>query len=99
MKTPESPIPSDRFQDSLKVFEDVLKKGKFKDEQPPEWALMAAALESGFQILEKEGKLPLMFDTTNPFDLALLAWCVEARNRENRKREEALAQAPDPSRN
>ncbi len=94
METPKLPIPSDRLQDSITIFAAHLKQGRLKEADAPEWAMMAAALECGFALLEKEGKLHLMFDTSNPFDLALLAWCVEAQLRQKRKEQEAQASNP-----
>ena len=97
MENPKSRIPSDRFQDALNIFEAHLKNGSLKDENAPEWAMMAAALQRGFEVLEKDGKLHLMFDTSNSFDLAILAWCVEARLRQERK--VPRASIPNPSLN
>ena len=95
MEIPKLPIPSDRFQNALTIFEEHLKKAKYQDVNPPQWAMMSAALEFGFRVLEKECKLDTMFDTSNPFDLAMLAWCVEAQLRQKRKE----SQTPNPSLN
>ena len=68
-------LPSERLQAVLSLFENNLKNGVMKDKSLPEWYLMASALMAAFE----------MFDTSNPFDLAMLTLCVETTVREKRK--------------
>ena len=97
MTSPQLPNPSDRFKSALQIFVDEFEAKPLKDKDLPQWACMAVALANAFQAFEAVGKLELMFDTSNPFDLALLAWCAEARARQRRKT--AMPSTADPSRN
>jgi len=78
-------LPSERLQAVLSLFEKSLREGVLKDKSLPEWYYMASALMAAFEVFDKSGKTDLMFDTSNPFDMAMLTWCVETTVREKRK--------------
>ena len=99
MEKAEPTMPSQKLQTVLELFEANLKEGRFKDADLPEFYVMATALMDAHASFAKAGKVPVMFDSSNPFDLAMLVWCVEAEVREKRKKEAKLATAPDPRQN
>jgi len=92
-------MPSKKLQTVLTLFETDLRQEKFKDAEIPEFYLMVTALMNAHSAFAKAGKVPVMFDCTNPFDMAMLVWCVEADVREKRKNEAKMETAPDPRRN
>ncbi len=79
-------LPSKRLQLAVAVFEEDFRQKAPKDQPFPEWSIMASALYSAFNVFDKAEKLGFMFDTSNPFDRAMLVWCVEVDRREKEKK-------------
>ena len=97
MSIQEPTLPSEQLQKVLSIVETDLRDGILKDKSLPEWYVMATALVTAYDAFSEAGKLGLMFDATNSFDVAMLVWCAESSLREKRKN--ALASVPDPSHN
>ena len=97
MSNQKPTLPSEQLQSVLNLFEKHLKNGVLSDKSLPEWYVMATALVTAHAAFDAAGKINVMFDATNSFDVAMLVWCTESSVRE--KRRTAVASVPDPTQN
>jgi len=81
------PFPSERLANALNILEANVRNRAVAGLNVPEWQVKAKALILGHEAMENAGQITAMFDLDNPFDMAMLVWCTNAKLREQRKRE------------
>lgn len=76
----DTPFPSIRFQRVLSADQKTLNDDEMPKGLPP-LLYMGASLNYAYMALHDSGLLEAMFNRANPFDAAMLLWCVAARHR------------------